>query len=403
MGVSETVAEEMDSRRHVRRLGDLSFDLVARAPAPILDLIEDCFGDLPRAQEPDPPGEGPRLQIRVATDQRIDGQYLYRIDIEGIPTWHTDAPSAVVDHIVTSLTRLVLDHTVGRVHLHAGLVVGAHGGILITGPSGAGKSTVTAAAIRSGCTFVTDEMVSVDPATRRATGLLKPLTFKGQTWHLHADLLGDAPKRGDRWSVRASLLGSVADPSSAVVSGEGVPVRLIVLPHYEPSAEALTVCDVDPASAAVRLVTETLDMERNAVQAFETLVHFVSGARVVEVTYSNARRVGEWLAGHPGTTSTPTVVEQVPSVAPLGNLHRHRAPAVVSFLLNARVALYDEQRGLAADLDEAASLWWLAMDGHQSVTAIAQMFAEAVKGDRNEIENAGIQLIGELEQVGFVQ
>jgi len=97
------------------------------------------------------------------------------------------------------------------------------------------------------------------------------------------------------------------------------------------------------------------------------------------------------------------VVESIPAVADSASGHRHRAPGVVSFLLNGKAALYDELRGLAADLDDVATLWWLALDGHQSVAAIAQMFAEAVKGDRDEIENAGIRLIEELEHVGFVQ
>lgn len=402
MGVSETVAEEMANRRLVRHLGDLSFDLEATAPTPILDLIEDCFGDLPSVETAEVASRR-RLRIVVTTDQRIDGQYLYRIEIEGIPPWHTDAPSAVVDHIVTSLTRLVLDHTEGRVHLHAGLVNTQHGGVIITGPSGAGKSTVTAAALRAGGAFVTDEMVSLDPITRRATGLLKPLTFKGQTWTLHADILGEPPTRGERWSVRASLLGAVAESTAARTGGSGLEIPLVLFPQYEPSAAALSVVDVEPASAVVRLVTETLDMERDAVRAFETLVQLVSTARVVEVTYSAASEVGTWLVHAAHAPTTPIVVERVHTVADSGRLHRHRAPAVVSFLLNGRVALYDEQRGLAADLDEIASLWWLALDGHQPVAAIAQMFAEAVKGDRNEIENAGIQLIGELEQVGFVR
>ena len=72
--------------------------------------------------------------------------------------------------------------------LHAGGVTLQGAGAIISGPSGAGKTTFTAALVRAGFGYLTDEALAIDPVT----GLLQPypkaLAIKRGSWELLDDL-----------------------------------------------------------------------------------------------------------------------------------------------------------------------------------------------------------------------
>jgi len=388
-----------------RVLGAHAFVAEVSGPCDLLVQMADAFEDLPAFA----PGDFDQpLGVSVRVEKRIDGRPFFRIEIEGMDPWRVEEPRAAVDHIVTSLTRQALERGVGRLHLHAGLVSTDHGALLFTGPSGAGKSTLVAAALRNGAaSYVTDEMISIDLENADVCGLVKPLTFKRATWGLHEDLLGPTPTEGERWSVRASRLGSVSDPGPHQV-------RMIVFPQFQDNAQ-LTLTHLHPTRALTRLVSETLDMERDGARAFRRMADVVAHSACVALEYHCASSAVAELVDQLDSrtvrpeSSKPLISPHVPTdihpVRPADPtaLHRRRAASTVSLVLNGRAALYSETTGVAADLDEVATLWWLELDGLRSVSEIAQQFADLSEGDAHEIETAGSQMISELADVGFVQ
>jgi|GEM_PF-1260322 len=390
-----------------RKVGSLEFEATIMAPDTFLAEMTDAFSDLEMGCDPNVEP----VVVRVTTDHRMDGRPLFQIHIEGLPRWRTDDAAAAVDHMVTSLTRIALERTTGRVHLHGGLVAGPDGAVLLTGRSGAGKSTLVAAATRGGAySYVTDEMVGIDLYGPHVHGLVKPLTFKRSTWALHEDLLGPPPERGERWAARASRLGEVS------VSGPHL-VALIVFPAFVDGATCAAQ-RVHPATTVVRLITETLDMERGSREAFHRLVELARRADAVELTYGDASVAVREIERICRSSPRPTPAdpsghsgEPVPtgngvnSRSDLGRTRQHpqRSPSTEWTMLENRAVLYDPGSGVSLELDEVASLWWMALDGEQSVDQVAAIFAEATGEDAKGIERAGRHLLKELDRIGVLQ
>lgn len=121
--------------------------------------------------------------------------------------------------------------------VHAGAVARNGAAVLLPGPPGCGKTTLTAALLRSGFAYLSDE----SPALEAVTGLLHPYP-KALSVEIGArEALADLEPRGaerppsgwawDQWIV---------DPRA--VSGSGgiagpVPVRMVVFPEYVGGAE----------------------------------------------------------------------------------------------------------------------------------------------------------------------
>lgn len=401
---------------HLRLLvGGLVVEAAISAPAEFLEAVTDAFADITRPGTSDTAAP---IAVEVTTDQRMDGRPLFQIQIEDIPRWRTDSANAAVDHIVTSLTRTVLERTKGRLHLHGGLVStgsgsNGSGSVLLSGTSGAGKSTMVAAALRSGSyAYATDEMVALDLAGPQVFGLLKPLTLKRSSWDLHTDLLGPTPEHGERWAVRASRLGSIA------ASGPHR-VDLIVFPRFVAGSDTV-LNPVHPAAAVVRLVSETLDMERAGTQAFHRLVALCRNASAVEVVYGDAAdavvKLGDFQSNVSKFRSNDSDTETHRGHAPVadsdlgsaraeppGTSYHRRSPSTEWASIDGRTVLYEPTSGTAVELDEVASLWWLALDGHRPIEAIAQTFASVSGEAVGDVAVAGDLLVEQLTEMGVVR
>lgn len=101
----------------------------------------------------------------------------HRLLLDGAPTGgHADGRD-VVEAVVSLLNRLAVDHTPGRLLFHAGVVERDGRAVMVVGPSGRGKSTLTAALVQAGCSYLSDEVASVDPTTRWIDPFPKPLSL----------------------------------------------------------------------------------------------------------------------------------------------------------------------------------------------------------------------------------
>jgi hypothetical protein len=127
----------------------------------------------------------------------------------------------------------------GKIAVHGGAVERDGRVLLIAGPSGAGKSTLTAALVRGGARYVTDEVAVADLATGELFPYPKPFDLTVGSWRLLGlDAAGDeangAP--GDR---RKNLLPVEALGKS---SHGGAAVALLVLdPSTSPARRVYAV------------------------------------------------------------------------------------------------------------------------------------------------------------------
>ena len=120
------------------------------------------------------------------SDAESDSTYPLYFGSELIVDAHSKA--FAVEALLWHLNGAAVNRAGPLVVLHAGGVALDGAGAIISGPSGAGKTTLTAALVRAGFGYLTDEALAIDPVT----GLLQPypkaLSIKRGSWELLADL-----------------------------------------------------------------------------------------------------------------------------------------------------------------------------------------------------------------------
>lgn len=158
----------------------------------------------------------------------------------------TGSAAGALDHLVWHVNRQVMESLDGPVMLHAGAVALTGRAVIVSGPSGAGKSTLTAALVREGFGYLSDEVAAIDPDTGRVRPYAKPLGLRPPAERL---LPGWGP--GDWVDVEGGWLV----PPAQVVR-EPVPPGLIVLVAREPGAD-VAVERTSPARAVSQLATQT--------------------------------------------------------------------------------------------------------------------------------------------------
>ncbi|MFV0307628.1 MAG: hypothetical protein ACK5OX_07780 [Desertimonas sp.] len=125
-----------------------------------------------------------RIEIAAGNgrDERtvyVDGQLVARS-----PT----AAHAVAD-ARAAMTQLAAEAARRRIVLHAGAVAAGDDAVVIVGPSGAGKSTLVAGLVRDGLSYLTDELVVIDPGSFEVAPYPKWIDLTGPSCRL----LGLAP------------------------------------------------------------------------------------------------------------------------------------------------------------------------------------------------------------------
>jgi hypothetical protein len=186
------------------------------------------------------------------------------------------------------LTRLGIAHS-PLLCIHAGVVSGPEGLVVIPGPSGLGKTTLVAALIRAGFGYVSDEALAVDRATRQATAFPRPLSINGDVWPLLGDTIGDAPPPGTETLVAPSLLGRV--------DTAGGRVRDIVLAQ-RPAAPVLE--RTRRGDAVVALLRHSFNHFAEPAASFRAVVAVVRDARVWRAGYTDAPELAGRLADRLG-------------------------------------------------------------------------------------------------------
>jgi hypothetical protein len=151
----------------------------------------------------------------------------------------------VLNSLVATVNFAAIDAARGQLLPHAGAVARGDGATaLLCAPAGNGKSTLTAALVRRGLSYVTDETVSIDPLRMTIQQFRKPLSLKRGSHHLRPDLRPDRwPTSAKLWMVPAGSLGGSPLPTGPLTP------ELLVFPRFEEGTE-VAVEPVEPGEAA---------------------------------------------------------------------------------------------------------------------------------------------------------
>ncbi|MBE7553235.1 MAG: hypothetical protein HS126_19365 [Anaerolineales bacterium] len=141
---------------------------------------------------------------------------------------------------------IFLSETVeGYLLLHAGAVTRSGAGIILPASSGSGKSSLTLALLLQNCSYLSDELAVIDPATFKLRAFPKPfslknplifpnLAYSAKTWF--GAELSSKPEQNNSQIEKAVWYVHPDDLKPQSIEPGTVPVRYVIFPRYDPAA-----------------------------------------------------------------------------------------------------------------------------------------------------------------------
>jgi hypothetical protein len=186
---------------------------------------------------------------------------VLRIDEDG-PAFSLYRDGAELNDLVSStelvpvvqreILRTSYDLSGCLIGIHAAALRNSSGCLLMPGAPGSGKSTLAAALIRSGFTYLTDELVFLMPASHNICTVPLSLGLKRGSWKLlepQSPAIASAPIFRQQDGAEVKYL---APPKSQLAEHNECTVEKIVFPLYTPN-EPYGIREVSSAQALFRL------------------------------------------------------------------------------------------------------------------------------------------------------
>lgn len=143
-------------------------------------------------------------------DRGRDGGHRYRVIVDNEVRFRVHTAEEATDHVLTQLNLLAIGRTPHKLLFHGGAVERDGFVVAVLGPSGQGKSTLTAALVQRGWGYLSDELVTVDPATLRVEPYPKALDLSDQSLELLGPVDALPPLPPGKRQVPPASLGSLS-------------------------------------------------------------------------------------------------------------------------------------------------------------------------------------------------
>jgi hypothetical protein len=234
--------------------------------------------------------------IRVYEDESgiqyiAEGVARFHIEPTGARIWYELAP----DHRAFDVESLILGpilgyamQNAGGVQLHAGAVAVNGRAFAFAGSGGLGKSTLAGALMRSGCDFLSDDVLPLDLSSGRIFAL--PSAPKMRLWEDSVRALSGDPKQYEAAVSWVGKLRITTDKAWGNCADVSVPLGGIYLlePHLRQGCmPAFKACE--PVEATLRLLANTYLAESlrgvRATSALETVSTLARTIPVRRVSY----------------------------------------------------------------------------------------------------------------------
>lgn len=187
---------------------------------------------------------------------RLLGEAGFRSLADGVVTSESRELSVVLDQLGQDLMVHVANFCPDRVFVHAGVVAWHDRALLLPGPSFAGKTTLTAALVRAGATYYSDEYAVLDES--------------GQVHPYARDLQMRSPGRPEQRSLPVSQLRGVAGHLPLPVSDVFF-VRFSAGSSWSPEP-------VSSGMAALEMLLHTIPVQRTPARVMAVLARTLAQA-----------------------------------------------------------------------------------------------------------------------------
>ncbi len=235
------------------------------------------------------PGATPEATISVVSRRSAPHLgALHHVLVDGRQVRAVRTPGALRSAVEEVLCTLAAEGQ-GDLRLHAAVLVGPAGAVLIPGASGAGKSLLALAGVAAGLGYGTDEAARIPLVGEVVVDALpKPVTVKaaGRPWV--------PPALTARW-----IPPDVADPDDyawvPLVGSAPAPVVAVVLPDCSGATEGLAPCEAGDAAEA--LLAGVFNLGGAGVAAgLEAVCRLVEGAACLRLDTRDLPAAGARLA-----------------------------------------------------------------------------------------------------------
>ncbi len=173
--------------------------------------------------------------------------------------------------------------------IHGAVVHNGSECVILAGPSGIGKSTLTAALIKGGLGYFTEEVAVLHRDTRRVLPLPAGLRIKEGSWEVMSRLYPHFVELPVYRLVDRGRLRYFPPPPQCCPCGyeSGLPVRALIFPYYAPG-EATNLWQVDQVEALHRVQDGGYEAGDRLDQArIRELIDWISGIDCFQMPVSS--------------------------------------------------------------------------------------------------------------------
>jgi hypothetical protein len=241
--------------------------------------LESLAAALRATLSPVPDDEPPTLTVSGAPGAwRVDGEVLAGLGEDGYGT-ATDLPPL----LLAALTRALLTST-PLLGIHAGVVEGPDGLVVVPGESGHGKTTLVAALVQQGWGYVSDEVLALDRVSGTVSAFARPLSLGPESWRLLGLDPASVPEPGGESLVALEQLGTAGAPGA---------VAHVLLTRRRPGP--VTVAAGSRGQAVAGLLASAFNHYVAPQPSLQAVLALVRSAQVWEVGYQDATELAELL------------------------------------------------------------------------------------------------------------
>ncbi|HEX5613980.1 MAG TPA: hypothetical protein VFZ83_02385, partial [Acidimicrobiia bacterium] len=163
-----------------------------------------------------------------------DGVEHFTLALDGAELETTTDPARPLSLLIWHVNRSVIEHSDHLLLLHASGATLGDAAVVMPGDMEVGKTTLVTALVRAGLSYLSDEVVAIDPDTLRLRAFPRAMSLDPGSWPLFPELEPHVPAElarhlPNQWQVPPAAIRADAAIDSAHA-------RLVVFPRYEVGA-----------------------------------------------------------------------------------------------------------------------------------------------------------------------
>lgn len=256
-------------------LSEVSVPLELRdAIEPLLPLAPSWYAD---------PGVSGGACFEIREDETDPGRYCLTRD--GVVIHAALAAGDVVPFLEWALTNAALESLQDQYLIHGGAVARRESGVIFPASSGRGKSSLVARLVGDGWSYLSDEVIVIDPSSRRLYPFAKSI-------HLHAgarEALREThpilASREPYWALDGVETWYLPPSRDWLPTGP-VDLNALVIPAFV--AEAPTALqELSPSNALECLLHQSFNLRQHRSRAIGDLVGVLARTACYSLTYGN--------------------------------------------------------------------------------------------------------------------